>query len=65
MYFFYADIESLIKKIDWWKSTPEISSRAKEGKHIPFGYSMLPTWSFDGKGNRHDVYRGEDCMKKS
>ena len=62
---FYADIKSLIKKIDWWKSTPEISSTTKEGKHIPFVYSVLPTWAFDGIENKHYVYRGEDCMKKS
>ena len=25
---------------------------------------MSTIWTFDGKENKHDVYRNEDCMKK-
>ena len=36
----YADIESLIKKIDGCVNNPENSSGTKIGEHIPCGYSM-------------------------
>ena len=25
---------------------------------------MLTIWTYDGIGNKYDIYRGEDCMKK-
>ena len=36
----YADIESLIKKMDGCANNPENSSATKIGEHIPCGYSM-------------------------
>ena len=39
-YIIYADIESLIKKIDGSANNPENSSTTKIGGHIPSGYSM-------------------------
>ena len=36
----YADIESLIKKMDGCANNPENSSATKIGEHIPRGYSM-------------------------
>ena len=36
----YADIESLIRKIDGWANNPENFSTTKIGEHIPCGYSM-------------------------
>ena len=36
----YADLESLIEKIDGFKNNPEKSSTAKIGQHIPSGFSM-------------------------
>ena len=39
-YIIYADIESLIKKIDGYADNPEKSSPTKLGEHIPCGYSM-------------------------
>ena len=47
----YANIESLIKKIDGCTNNLENSSGTKISEHTP---SRL--W--------HSVYRGEDCMKK-
>ena len=32
--------------------------------HIPCGYLMSTVWTFDGIGNKKNVYRDEDCMKK-
>ena len=43
----YADIESLIKKIDGCANNPEKSSTTKIGEHIHCGYSMSATWGFD------------------
>ena len=37
-YIIYADIESLIKKIDGCVNNPESSSATKIGEHIPCGY---------------------------
>ena len=36
----YADMESLITKIDGCANNPENSSTLKIGEHIPCGYSM-------------------------
>ena len=53
----YADIESLIKKID---------GCAKNGEHIPCGYSMPTIWAFDSTENKHTLnfISWEDCMKR-
>ena len=39
----------------------ENSSTTKVRKHIPSGFSMPTILSFE---NKHDVYRGEDCVEK-
>ena len=63
-YIIYADIESLIRKIDGCANNPENSSTTKIGEHIPCGYSMSTIWEFDLIENKHTLYRGKDCMKK-
>ena len=46
------------------KNNPEKLSATKISKHIPCGYLIRSTiWTFDGIKHKHDVYRGEDCMK--
>ena len=42
----YADLESLIKKIDGCANNPEKSSITRIGEHIPVGYSMSTIWTF-------------------
>ena len=64
LYIIYADIESLIRKIDGCPNNPENSSIAKIGEHIPCGYLMSTIWTFDRIENKHTFYRGKDCMKK-
>ena len=59
----YADVESLIKKVDGCKNNPEKLSTRKIGQNIPCGYSMSNIWTFDGIENMHEVCRGENCMK--
>ena len=60
----YADLECLIEKIDGCKDGPENSFTAKEREHILLGFSISTISSFKSIKNRHDIYRGEDCMKK-
>ena len=54
----------MTEKEDGCKNNPEKSSTAKVGEHILCGYLMSTIWTFDGLGNKHDVNRGEECMKK-
>ena len=60
----FADIESLIKKIDGCANNPENFSTTILGEHIPCGYSLSIIWAFDHIGNKHTLYRGKDCIKK-
>ena len=60
----YADLECMIEKIDGCKNNLENSSTTKVNEHIPSGFSMSAISSFRSKENKHDVYRGKDCMKK-
>ena len=59
----YADLECIIEKIDGCKNNPENSSTTKLSGHIPSGFLMSTTSSFRIIENKHDVYRGKDCMK--
>ena len=60
----YADPEYLIEKIDGYKNNPENSSTSKVGEHIPSGFSMSTISSFKSIENKHNVYKGKDCMKR-
>ena len=63
-YIIYADIKSLIRKIDGCANNPENSSTKKIDEHIPCGYSMSKIWEFDHTEKKDTLYRGKDCMKK-
>ena len=54
----------MIKRKDGYKYNSEKSSTTKVSEHIPSGNSMSTIWTFDGKENKHDVHRGDECMKK-
>ena len=60
----YVNIECTIEKINGCKNNPENSSTTKVSEHIPSGFSMSTISSFRSIENKHDVYRGKDCMKK-
>ena len=47
LYIIYADIESLIKKIDGCENNPEKSSTTKIDDHIPCVYAMSTIWEFN------------------
>ena len=46
-YIIYADIESLIRKVERCTNNQENTSTTKIGQHIPCGYSMSTIWGFD------------------
>ena len=52
-YTIYADIESLIKKIDGCANNPKISSTTKTDEHTPCDYSMSAIRVFDHIESKH------------
>ena len=60
----YTDLKCLIEKIDWCKNNPENSFTTKLSEHIPSSFLKCTISSFKSIANKHDVYRGKDCMKK-
>ena len=60
----YANLKWIIEKIDEYKNNPENWSTTKVSKHTPLGFSMSIISSFRSIENKHDVYRGKNCMKK-
>ena len=45
-------------------NNPNESSTTKINKHIPSGYSIFTSCSFNESKNKLNYYRGKDCMKK-
>ena len=60
----YADLESLLEKMNTCHNNPEKSSTTKINKHTPSGYSLFTHCSFYTTKNKLDYYRGKNCMKK-
>ena len=63
-FMFYMDLECIIEKIDGCKNNPEISSATKVSEHIPSWFLMSTISSSRTIENKHDAYRGKDCLKK-
>ena len=59
----YADLESLLEKMNTCHNNPEKSSTTKINKHTPSAYSLLTHCSFDTTKNKINYYRGKNCMK--
>ena len=53
-----------MEKIVGCKNNPETLSTTKVSEHIPSGFSMPTISSFRSIENKHDLCRGNDCMKK-
>ena len=49
---------------DWCKNNPENSSSTKVSENILSSFSMYTILPFANIENKHDAYRGKDCMKK-
>ena len=54
----------LIEKINGYKNNPENLFTTKVGEHILSDFSMPTVSLFKSRENKHDVYRGKDCIKK-
>ena len=59
----YADLESLLEKMNTCHNDHKKSSTTKINKHTPSGYSLVTHCSFDKAKNKLDYYRGKNCMK--
>ena len=59
----YADLQSVLEKINTCHNNPKISSTTKINKHAPSGCPLFTYCSFDTTKNKLDYYRGENCMK--
>ena len=59
----YADVMCIIEKINGCRNNPENSSTAEVSEHILSAFSMPTIYSFRSIENKHDLYRGKDCMK--
>ena len=59
----YADLESLLEKMNICHNSPEKLSTTKISKDTPSGYSLFTQCSFDTTKIKLDYYRGKNCMK--
>ena len=59
----YADLESLLEKMNTCHNNPEKSSTIKINKHAPSGYSLFTHFSFYTTKNILVYYRAKNCMK--
>ena len=59
----YADLESLLEKMNACHNNPEKSSTTIINKHTPSGYSLFTHCSFDATKNKLGYYRGKNCVK--
>ena len=59
----YTYLECLIEKTDGCKNNLDISFTTKVGEKIPSSFSMSTISSFKSIKNKHDLYRGNNCMK--
>ena len=55
----YADLESLLEKMNTCHNNPEKSSITKVNKNTTSGYSLFTHCSFDATKNKFDYYKGK------
>ena len=60
----YADLECLLIKQQSCQNNPNESYTERKAMHEPCGYSLDLVSSFDSKQNKHNFYRGKDCIKR-
>ena len=60
----YPDLEYLLIKQQSCQNNPNKSYTERKAMHVPSGYGLCLISSFDSKENKHNFYRGEDCIKK-
>ena len=60
----YADMESLLEKIDTCPKNPKNSSITKINKHTASGYFLFTNCSFNLTKNKYEYYRGQRMYEK-
>ena len=60
----YADLECLLIKQQSCQNNPNESYTERKAMHEPCGYALSLVWSFDKTKNKHNLYRGRDCIKR-
>ena len=60
----YADLECLLIKQQSCQNNPNESYTERKAKHEPSGYALSLICSFDKTKNKHNFYRGRDCIEK-
>ena len=60
----YADLECLLIKEHSCQNNPNECYTERKTTHEPCGYALSLICSFDSKENKHNFYRGTDCIKK-
>ena len=64
LFIVYADLECLLKKMQYCQNNPEHSYTEKKVKHKPSGYAWCSICSFDDTKNRRYFYMGKDHVEK-
>ena len=59
-----ADLEYILEKEQSCENNLENSYTERKAKHKPSGYSENLICFFDATKNRHNFYRGKDCIEK-
>ena len=59
----YADLESLLEKMNSCHNNPKKPSTTKINKHTLSGYSLFTHCTFDTTKTKLDHYRDKNCMK--
>ena len=54
----------MLEKTHSYQNNLEKSSTEKKAKHTTSGYLLFTSCSFDPIKNKHDCYRGRDCIEK-
>ena len=56
--------DTKMKTYNQYQKFDKSPSKTRVGEHIPSGFSISTISSFKNIENKHDVYRGKDCIKK-
>ena len=59
----YADLESLLEKMNTYHNNPKKPSAIKINKHTPSGYPLFTHCLFDTTKNKLDYCRQKNCIK--
>ena len=64
LFVIYADLECLLLKQQSCQNNSNESYTERKAIQEPYSYSLDLVCSFDSKKDKHNFYRGNDCIKK-